>query len=50
MVAIEKLEKGFSVSQISVDLGYGSPSAFVEMFGKEFGISPRKYLERNRSN
>jgi AraC-like DNA-binding protein len=50
MVAIEKLEKGFSVSQISVDLGYGNPSAFVEMFGKEFGISPRKYLERNRSS
>lgn len=41
--AIEMLDKGFSVSQISFDLGYNSPSAFIDMFRKEFGVSPGKY-------
>jgi AraC-like DNA-binding protein len=37
------LDKGFSVSQIAFELGYNSPSAFVEMFRKEFGVSPGRY-------
>lgn len=45
IAAIEKLEKGISISQISSDLGYNTPSAFIEMFRNEFGISPSKYLK-----
>lgn len=41
--AIEMLDKGFSVSQISFELGYNSPSAFIEMFRKDFGVPPGKY-------
>jgi AraC-like DNA-binding protein len=41
--AVEMLDKGFSVSQIAFELGYNSPSAFVEMFRKEFGVSPGRY-------
>lgn len=43
LTAIEMLDKGASVTQISFDLGYNSPSAFIEMFRKEFGVPPGKY-------
>lgn len=43
--AIHKLEQGISVSQISFDLGYNSPSAFIQMFRHSFGISPSKYIK-----
>jgi AraC-like DNA-binding protein len=45
MEAIEKLEKGIPIAQISLDLGYNNPSSFIEMFRKEFGVSPSKYLK-----
>jgi AraC-like DNA-binding protein len=47
--AFEMLDKGVPVSQISFDLGYNSPSAFIEMFRKEFGVSPGKYSGRSGS-
>lgn len=43
VAAIEMLEKGTAVSQISFELGYNSAAAFIEMFRKEFGVSPGKY-------
>jgi AraC-like DNA-binding protein len=43
LTAIEMLDKGCTVSHVSFDLGYNSPSAFIEMFRKEFGIAPGKY-------
>lgn len=46
MAAIERLTKGISVTQVSFELGYNSPSAFVEMFRKELGISPSKYFNK----
>ena len=46
IAAIEKLEKGISVSQISIDLGYNSPSAFIEMFRKEYDVSPTNYIQK----
>jgi len=43
LTAVEMLDKGVPVSQISFELGYNSPSAFIEMFRKEYGIPPGKY-------
>jgi len=43
VTAVELLNKGLSVSEISFELGYNSPSAFVEMFRKAFGVPPGKY-------
>ena len=43
LTAIEMLNRGIPVSQISFELGYNGPSAFIEMFRKEFGIPPGKY-------
>jgi AraC-like DNA-binding protein len=45
MEAIEKLEKGVPITQISIDLGYNSSSSFIEVFRKEFGVSPSNYLK-----
>ena len=44
MAALEKLELGHSITQISYDLGYNSPSAFIHMFSNAFGTTPNKYV------
>ncbi|MEE8248272.1 MAG: helix-turn-helix domain-containing protein [Alphaproteobacteria bacterium] len=32
------------VTSVVLDLGYASPSAFIAMFKREMGQSPRRYL------
>jgi AraC-like DNA-binding protein len=49
LTALEMLDKGISVSQISFELGYNSSSAFIEMFRKEFGVPPGKYISTSES-
>ena len=46
IAAIELLEKGVPIAQISFDLGYGSPSSFIQMFSSALGTTPSKYLDR----
>ena len=41
--AIERLEKGEQVTEVALDLGYGSPSSFTYMFRKRLGVPPRQY-------
>jgi len=41
--AIERLEKGEQVTEVALDLGYGSPSSFTYMFRKRLGVPPRRY-------
>jgi len=43
-LAITALAGGESITSIALTLGYDSPSAFIHMFKKHFGISPKKYL------
>lgn len=43
-VALQRLSAGASVQVVSVDLGYESPSAFITMFKKAMGASPRRFL------
>jgi AraC-like DNA-binding protein len=45
MEAIERLEKGIPIAQIALELGYNSTSSFIEVFRKEFGVSPSNYLK-----
>ncbi|PHR85405.1 MAG: AraC family transcriptional regulator [Colwellia sp.] len=42
--AIELLTAGHSITNISLDLGYSSPSPFIYMFRNISGMSPREYL------
>ncbi len=49
LVALQRLSAGASVQTVSLDLGYESPSAFITMFKKAMGKSPRRFLaERTR--
>ena len=43
--AIEQLEQKKPVTQIAMDLGYHSPSAFIAMFNRKLGVPPKQYLQ-----
>lgn len=43
--AMERLEAGESVTNISLDLGYESTSAFITMFKKVLGKTPGQYFK-----
>ena len=43
---IKRLVRGQPVTTIAFDLGYQSLSAFIEMFSKELGVSPRQYARQ----
>lgn len=43
-IAVRLLSEGESISNIAVDLGYDSTSAFSLMFRKALGVSPSAYL------
>lgn len=44
MKALERLAAREPVTQIALDLGYTSPSAFIAMFRRAFGVSPKRYF------
>lgn len=44
LVALQRLSAGASVQAVSLDLGYESASAFITMFKKTMGKSPRRFL------
>jgi len=44
--AIERIARGQSITEVTFDLGYQSPSAFTAMFRKALGVPPSKYFRR----
>ncbi len=42
--AVERLAEGAAVTDLALDLGYDSPSAFIVMFRRELGTTPGRYL------
>ena len=44
--SLDRLNRGEQVTSIAFDLGYQSLSAFIEMFRKELGVSPRRYVRQ----
>jgi AraC-like DNA-binding protein len=44
MHAMARLTSGESVGNVSDALGYSSPSNFISMFRKQFGMSPARYM------
>ena len=44
MIALERLAQGDSVTRVAYDVGYDSPSAFIEVFRKVMGSTPGKYF------
>lgn len=46
--AVSMLSDGVSVTTISYELGYASPSAFIAMFRQKLGCSPKHYLQSHK--
>lgn len=49
-LAISLLASGYSVTEVSMEVGYGNPSGFSAAFKNEFGISPREFVINGCSN
>lgn len=44
LAALARLANGDSVTVVALDLGYGSPSAFIAMFRRALGTTPAQYF------
>ncbi|MCW8329099.1 helix-turn-helix transcriptional regulator [Photobacterium sp. SDRW27] len=47
VVSLQLLTSGFSVQEASEQLGYESVSAFITMFKKALGKSPKRYIQKS---
>ena len=47
MEAIDQLGRGKSVTQVAMELGYASSSAFIAMFRRTLGVAPGHYFNNN---
>lgn len=45
MEALSLLAAGASITQVTYDVGYDSPSGFTAMFRRAFGVPPSQYLK-----
>lgn len=43
--AVERLGAGENVTRVALDLGYSSPSAFIAMFRRTTGHTPKRYIQ-----
>jgi AraC-like DNA-binding protein/mannose-6-phosphate isomerase-like protein (cupin superfamily) len=48
--AITLLSEGQSVTAVSYELGYSSPSAFIAMFQRNLGCSPKNFVRGSRAH
>ncbi|AZD75879.1 AraC family transcriptional regulator [Pseudomonas chlororaphis] len=46
--AMSRLSNGSSITEVAIDLGYSSPSAFTSVFRRNLGDSPGRYLARSK--
>lgn len=46
MEALSLLAAGASITQVTYDVGYDSPSGFAAMFRRAFGVPPSQYLKQ----
>ena len=44
VAALPRLSAGQSITQVALDLGYDSPSAFSTMFRKRLGQAPSYFI------
>jgi AraC-like DNA-binding protein len=48
--SVELLSEGRKVTRVALEVGYDSPSAFIAMFRRELGSTPRRYLKGGTSD
>ena len=44
LTALELLAQGRTVTDVALDVGYDSPSAFISVFRQSLGTTPRRYF------
>jgi len=44
--ALERLAQGRPVTDVALDVGYDSPSAFISTFRQSLGTTPRRYFAK----
>ncbi len=49
VMAVDRLVRGQTITQVALDLGYQSPSSFTTMFTRLLGEPPGRYLRRMRA-
>jgi len=49
MVAIEKMAGGNSITQVALEVGFETPSAFSQAFKQVTGETPRKFLHKGKT-
>lgn len=50
LFSLERIEQGENINRIAGELGYDSGSAFITMFKKHLGQSPKQYLKETQDN
>lgn len=45
--AMKKIESGKTVAVAAVECGFASPSAFIRLFRRQFGVTPKQYVLRD---
>jgi AraC-like DNA-binding protein len=45
MVSIERLSKGQAVTSVALDVGFETPSAFIQAFRTVTGLTPKKFFQ-----
>ncbi len=46
LAALERLAQGDAVTTVALDLGYASPSAFIQAFRNVLGVTPARYFDK----
>ncbi|MEH6402640.1 MAG: helix-turn-helix transcriptional regulator [Sneathiella sp.] len=49
MAAVELLSSGKPVTEVALDMGYDSVSAFISMFKKILGVTPSRYFSETKA-
>jgi AraC-like DNA-binding protein len=44
LMSLERLAKGEPVTNVAMDVGYSTPSAFITAFRQAFGTTPKIYF------
>jgi AraC-like DNA-binding protein len=47
LYSLDRIERGENISRIALDLGYESGSAFITMFKKHLGVSPKRFFKND---
>ena len=49
LYSLERIDRGDAINIIAIDMGYDSASAFITMFKKHMGLSPKMYFKNIKS-